>query len=208
MTADTLVYNAQQIAEWQESGDFDYNRELVGSQMNLLEWLISVIQRFFDDLFSGVSHDTKMTLYIIGGVAISLFVLWIIYKVKPNLFRREESPTLEYKEVEDTIYGIDFARDIAAARERGDWFEAVRLMYLDTLKHLSDMGKIVWQPWKTPMQYQYEIDSVTFVKITSLFVKVRYGKYDAGEDSVREMEAWRRALYSEYSGGKGGGGDE
>ena len=40
MQTDTLTYNAQQIAEWQESGDYDYNRELVGSQMNLLEWIM------------------------------------------------------------------------------------------------------------------------------------------------------------------------
>ena len=156
MIADTLTYNTRQIAEWQENGDYDYNRELMGSQMNLFEWLMGKISRFIEDLFSDVSYDTKITLYIIGGVSLLLLVLWIIYKVKPKLFHSKEETTLDYIEVEDTIYGIDFSKEIEEAKERGDWFEAVRLIYLDTLKHLSDTGRIIWQPWKTPMQYTYE----------------------------------------------------
>ena len=90
MIADTLTYNTRQIAEWQENGDYDYNRELMGSQMNLFEWLMGKISRFIEDLFSDVSYDTKITLYIIGGVSLLLLVLWIIYKVKPKLFHSKE----------------------------------------------------------------------------------------------------------------------
>ncbi|RRD02924.1 DUF4129 domain-containing protein [Prevotella sp. OH937_COT-195] len=205
MTADTLTYNARQIAEWHESGDYEYNNELVGLQQNLLEWLMNIINRFLDKLFSGVSYETKVALYIIGSVAILLLVLWLIYKVKPNLFRRDEKTTFDYREVEDTIYGIDFAKDISAAKERGDWFETVRLVYLATLKNLSDTGRIVWQPWKTPLQYTYEMNDEFLGKMTMLFVKIRYGKYDAGEDDVRNMEKWQQLLKSADTGKKGGG---
>ena len=205
MIADTLTYNTRQIAEWQENCDYDYNRELMGSQMNLFEWLMGKISRFIEDLFSDVSYDTKITLYIIGGVSLLLLVLWIIYKVKPKLFHSKEETTLDYIEVEDTIYGIDFSKEIEEAKERGDWFEAVRLIYLDTLKHLSDTGRIIWQPWKTPMQYTYEMPDAALGKMTLQFVKVRYGKYEAREDDVRNMEAWQQSLQSI---GEKGGADE
>ena len=194
MQTDTLTYNAQQIAAWQESGDYDYNRALVGSQMNLLEWIMRQIDEFISKLFSGVSSDTKTTLYIIGGVLIFLFIVWVIYKIKPSLFRREEKSALDYKEVEDTIYGIDFDKQIGEAKDRHDWFEAVRLIYLDTLKFLSDKGKIEWQLWKTPIQYTYEMPDEALRKMTQQFVRVRYGNYEASEESVVEMEEWQSAL--------------
>ena len=131
MQTDTLTYNAQQIAEWQESGDYDYNRELVGSQMNLLEWIMRKIEEFMDELFSGISSDTKYTLYVIAALLLLFFIIFVVVKLKPKLFRREEKSELEYKEVEDTIYGIDFDSQISAAKDRKDWFEAVRLIYLD-----------------------------------------------------------------------------
>ena len=174
MQTDTLTYNAQQIAEWQESGDYDYNRELVGSQMNLLEWIMRKIEEFMDELFSGISSDTKYT-------------------------------ELEYKEVEDTIYGIDFDSQISAAKDRKDWFEAVRLIYLDTLRFLSDNGKITWQPWKPPMQYTSEMPNDAFRDMTRQFVKVRYGNYEASEENVNEMEEWQRSLKSSFTSVEKGG---
>ena len=208
MQTDTLTYNAQQIAAWQESGDYDYNRELAGSQMNLLEWLMRQIDELISKLFSGVSSDTKTTLYIIGGVLIFLFILWVIYKIKPSLFRREEKSALDYKEVEDTIYGIDFDKQIGEAKDRRDWFEAVRLIYLDTLKHLSDNGKIEWQLWKTPIQYTYEMPDEALRKMTQQFVRVRYGNYEASEDNVVEMEEWQSALKKKVNNDEEGGAHE
>ena len=42
-------------------------------------------------------------------------------------------------------------------------------------------------------------------KMTLQFVKVRYGKYEAREDDVRNMEAWQQSLQSI---GEKGGADE
>ena len=38
-----------------------------------------------------------------------------------------------------------------------DYREAVRLLYLQTLKQLSDGKRIDWQLYKTPTQYIYEV---------------------------------------------------
>ena len=65
-------------------------------------------------------------------------------------FRSGRQAPLEYEVTEDTIYGVDFEREIARAMERKDYREAMRFTYLQTLKMLSDHQLIDWQPFKTP----------------------------------------------------------
>ena len=86
---------------------------------------------------------------------------------------------LPYAVEEDTIYGVDFARGIADALSRSDYREAVRLLYLQTLKQLSDEKRIDWQLYKTPTQYVYEVRMPAFRQLTNHFLRVRYGNFEA-----------------------------
>ena len=52
--------------------------------------------------------------------------------------------------------GVDFDKEIASATATGNWRDAVRYVYLKTLRCLSDYHRIDWQPSKTPSQYVYE----------------------------------------------------
>ena len=96
---------------------------------------------------------------------------------------RSPKNALPYTAGEDTIYGVDFPGGIAEALSRQDYREAVRLLYLQTLKQLSDAERIDWQLYKTPTQYLNE---------------VRYGNFEATEELFRTM----RTLQEEI--GKGG----
>ena len=71
--------------------------------------------------------------------------------------------------------------------ENENFREALRLMYLQTLKSLSDYHQIEWQPFKTPTQYTFEFRQADFKRMTSLFVRVRYGGFDADKDMIRDM---------------------
>ena len=106
---------------------------------------------------------------------------------------------------EDTIYGIDFPSEIEKAIDSHDYREALRLMYLQTLKWLSDNHQIDWQSFKTPTQYTNEWRNADFQKITLIFVKVRYGGFEAPEKMIAEMrvcqEAVKRVLLQEGKGG-------
>ena len=55
---------------------------------------------------------------------------------------RSSKNKLPYEVEEDTIYGVDFSGGIADALSRSDYREAVRLLYLQTLKQLSDAARI------------------------------------------------------------------
>ena len=98
---------------------------------------------------------------------------------------------------EDNIYGIDFPSTIDQALKVGNYREAVRLVYLQTLRHLSDAGKIDWQPAKTPSQYLNEYNGRPFHHLTTTFVRIRYGGYDADASTTDAAMADSKATIEE-----------
>ena len=110
-----------------------------------------------------------------------------VYKKRPELFMRSRKSTLPYTVGEDTIYGVDFAERIADALARTDYREAVRLLYLQTLKQLSDGKRIDWQLYKTPTQYIYGVRLPAFRQMTNHFLRVRYGNFEATETLFHAM---------------------
>ena len=107
---------------------------------------------------------------------------------------RSSKNKLPYEVEEDTIYGVDFSGGIADALSRSDYREAVRLLYLQTLKRLSDAARIEWQPYKTPTQYLYEVRLPAFRQLTNHFLQVRYGNFEATEELFREMQALQEEI--------------
>jgi len=65
-----------------------------------------------------------------------------------------------------------------------DYYRAVRIVYLRTLRRLSDSQRISWQLYKTPTEYTREFLSADFQRMTSVFMRVRYGNYPASEELV------------------------
>lgn len=193
--ADTLICDTASIAAWQADPAYDYNRELVAANVDLTKMLVNWVGKILSKLF-GSAFAAEYTVAVLVGIAVLLLlaVLWFIYKKRPELFMRSRKNPLAYSVHSDTIYGVDFQEEIAAALTRGDYREAVRLLYLQSLKLLSDEGRIDWQPYKTPTEYIYEMKAevlrVPFRKLTNGFLRVRYGNFDATEPTFREMQTW------------------
>ena len=190
MPGDSIVIDSTQLAVWRENPRYDYDRELVDGGQNLLEWFWETVTRWFFETFDTVlDNDVVACALIIAGVVLTGFLAWLIWKKNPRLFRRSEDAPLDYETSEDTIYGIDFDDAIARAVAGGDYRQAVRLTYLQTLKHLSDNGHIDWQPSRTPMQYMRQMDSKPFHDLTRHFIRVRYGNFEATEQLFQQMKA-------------------
>lgn len=168
---------------------YDYHRELVGQQESLWEML----KAWFDAWLRSLWHDrTAMglldtILFVVGVVAVGL-IAWFLYKYRPELFRRKRLTINEESEEEETIYGIDFDREINRAVEAANYRQAVRYVYLKTLRRLSDTGRIDWQPSKTPSQYLREVPSETFRSLTNHFLRVRYGNFTATRQLFEEVQ--------------------
>ena len=187
--ADTLVCDTAQIAVWQSDPAFAYNRELMDPEINMLEWLGRWLGRLLDKIFGNtfVEEYSEAALICIA-VLILMLVIWFVYKKRPELFMHSSKSAPPYAVGEDTIYGVDFAERIADALARTDYREAVRLLYLQTLKQLSDGKRIDWQLYKTPTQYIYEVRLPAFRQMTHHFLRVRYGNFEATEALFHTMQ--------------------
>ena len=115
----------------------------------------------------------------------------------PNILRIN-SPNCLLIHSKIFISGVDFPGGIAEALSRQNYREAVRLLYLQTLKQLSDAERIDWQLYKTPTQYINEVRLPAFRQLTNHFLRVRYGNFEATEELFRVMQALQEEI------GKGG----
>ena len=187
--SDTLVIDTARLQVWRRDDDYAYGRELVPSQDSLMDWVAKRLNEFFENIFGSNfyqdHHDTLLICIVLAALgAVLAFLLW----KHPELFARSgRKKPMEYEVTEDTIYGVDFPSEIKKALENENFREALRLMYLQTLKSLSDYHQIEWQPFKTPTQYTFEFRQADFKRMTSLFVRVRYGGFGADKDMIRDM---------------------
>ena len=183
MVTDTLSIDTASVAQWQQMSDYDYGRDLIVSDESLLEWLLGLLDESLRFVFgSMLGEETGSFLKVVCVLAVLALLVWIVYKLKPQLFRGSGKEASEYETEEDTIYGIDFDQRISEAEQQGNYREVVRLNYLHTLKMLSDAGSIGWQLYKTPTQYVGEYPTDTFRQLTNLFLLIRYGNREAAHE--------------------------
>ena len=190
-----------QISRWQAQHDFDYNRELVGGGTSFSDWLMELLNNLLRDLFGKTweSNYTWWLLAALGAVVVGI-AIWYVWRFHPGLFMTQGEEQQTNDETGDTIYGIDFDEAVSQALSREDYREAVRLVYLRTLKALSDRRQIDWQPFKTPSQYVSEFSAApalagspagaavpAFRTLTAHFLRVRYGNFPATHELYNEV---------------------
>lgn len=192
---DTLVCDTAQIAAWQSDSAYAYNRELIAPEINILGWINQWFGEILRKIFGSHFADQYSELILICIAIILLCLIsWFVYKKNPGLFMLSGKNALPYTVEEDTIYGVDFPGGIADALSRQDYREAVRLLYLQTLKQLSDAKRIDWQLYKTPTQYLYEVRLPAFRQLTNHFLRVRYGNFEATETLFHTMQSLQEEI--------------
>ena len=197
--ADTLSCDAARLAHWQNDPAYNYNRELQTPEWSLYDWLNEMMMRFLSKIFgSRFAQDYSELILILLFVIFVILLIIFIYKKRPELFMRSGKKTVTYSVHEDTIYGVDFETEIASALQRADFKEAIRLLYLQTLKYLSDKEIINWQLYKTPTQYLYEVKPeerrAIFRELTNRFLRVRYGNFEATRGLFDEMKMLQKQI--------------
>lgn len=200
---DTLSVDTLRLAEWRGNPEFDYPSEFKESDFSLLDWLRDTLEEITHKLFGDLSFGSsgEIIWYVLGFGSITAIIVFTLYR-HPELLhwhRKQGAEDGGYTVVEDNIYGIDFPSAISRALALGDYREAVRLTYLQTLRLLSDARLIDWQPAKTPSQYVREYGSGTFIRLTATFVRVRYGGYAATAGIADEVAADNKAIAADIA---------
>ena len=196
--ADTILYDAKKIAGYQADSRFDYNSQLDLPDYSWFDFISRWFNRLLNAIFNGAFEENVTTpvMIILFIIAIAA-TIYFLYKKRPELFiRARKTAPLPYNIEEENIHKIDFNNEISNALERRDFRLATRLLYLQTLRLLSDKELIDWQIHKTPTEYFYEIKNIEmkplFLKLTNHFLQVRYGNYIASYelyDTMRELQS-------------------
>lgn len=203
-TTDTLVCDSTLLNNFSTDSSYDYNRDLRAESKSLLEQIYDSIADWFRDLFDRVpdvnpapSSGWGALHYILIAVLVIavLVLLYVMYKKKMFIFKhREKNDEEDYEVVEDTIYGVDFDKDIEIAYNAGNYKEAVRLTYLQCLRLLSDKQLIDWRIYKTPKQYTEEFREEVFERFTRRYVFLRYSGCDVTEVNYEEIREQKQEI--------------
>ena len=133
-------------------------------------------------------------------VAALVFAVLKLLKVDlTGAFGRSARRTrLAYDVLSEDIHGVDFPARLAEAEAAGNYRLAVRLGYLEALKHLSDQGLLHWEPNKTNHAYLHELPAgplrEAFRVATRQFEYVWYGELLLTAAQYQPVRAAQRAV--------------
>ena len=205
--SDTIIYDVKKIAAYQSDSGYDYLSQLDLPDYSWFELVARWFNRLINSIFSG-RFDEKVTtpLMIIIFLIILITTLYFLYKKRPELFMRSQKKIpIPYAIEEENIHLINFDKEIDAALQSKDYRFAIRLIYLQTLRFLSDNHQIDWQIHKTPTEYLYEVTNQEmkqpFRVFTNHFLHVRYGNYEASDELFETMRDLQASILKSEKGG-------
>lgn len=195
MAIDTLKTDTAMLNALRNNPDFGYSRELVQVKSSTWQWMSDRLAEWYQSLLNSVfPNENNWYLWLIVALVVIGIIIAIVVLRNRYLLRLKENTDSGYVVTDDTIYGIDFEQQIKAALGRDDYRTALRMIYLQTLKWLDDNHHIHWQPQKTPSQYVREYRCAPFNTLTTLFIRIRYGGFEADQALVDEALRMRAAV--------------
>lgn len=184
---DTLALNA-----YAKQPEFHYNETTENPTWwtRFWRWFWNVIKKLFssDSPKKNFKVDSiwltvlKYTFIGLGIAALAFLIFKLIGIDMRNIFRRKVTTVpIPYSEFFEDINAISFDTEIENAVSKRNYRLAVRLLYLRSLKQLSDAGLIEWGMDKTNSDYIKELQDEgqrsAFKTLTRQFEYVWYGEF-------------------------------
>lgn len=192
---DTLRIDTATIQQFNDDKAFHYTAE--NAQKNTsFDVVFDNLGEIFDNFFDALVPREEIRdifIYFFGIILIAIICI-AIYRKFPYLFALNKKVKVDDALKEENIQTTNFANEIKLARQNNDLNRLTLLIYLQTVFILSKEQRILWLPNKTVKQYTYEVKMSEFNYMTSQFMKIRYGKYNADESTCNEMEKYQSII--------------
>ncbi|MEQ9468307.1 MAG: DUF4129 domain-containing protein [Ekhidna sp.] len=150
-------------------------------------WFQSMLQEIF--LNPNTPWLTRIVYYLIILIVLGAAIYYIIR------IRYGGGITPDYNTHMSPVAGIaqttpeDFDQSIAGAIKEKNFKLAIRYVYLKTLSSLAKKGMISLKDWKSPYDYERELQgdmASSYQEMARLFEYVWYGDFDAGEEEFNK----------------------
>lgn len=189
------------LEKYRSDSDFYYDRDISINPTlweQFKEWLWSLVQRFLPDDPETVSTIWDWVFYSIIAVALVFVVFRLFGMTFTGAFRRSVKNSMTVELLGEDIHEMDFERLIDEAAQQQHYRKAVRLLYLRTLKEMTDREYIRWSPDKTNREYVHELANSDmrkmFEHLTLLFEYIWYGDFPVD----RTLFEQSRTLFNDF----------
>lgn len=158
------------------------------------------VGRLFEKLFghTAVGKGAASVFRLIVVLSFAGMIIYVISRLAGidllKLLRKNQRiDEMPYSELIEDIHQIDFEKAVESAIAVKDYRLAVRLLYLRSLKQLSDANLIKWQLEKTNYTYLNELKDTEqrrrFSVVTRQFEYVWYGDFPVDGQSFQAINA-------------------
>ncbi|MGZ5190926.1 MAG: hypothetical protein ACXWCZ_07875, partial [Flavisolibacter sp.] len=136
--------------------------------------------------------NSLVWMIIIGGFVAVL--VWYLASSNISLFRKRSAPiSLDEDEIlTEDIFKIKYEKEIQSAIVSQNFRLAIRLMYLRTLRELSDRQLIQFTQEKTNSDYLNQLSNTKyyrhFFQLTREFEYTWYGKFQLSQEAFGSVE--------------------
>lgn len=163
------------------------------------ETIWDIIQRWLISKFINSGISPKMAIYILIGMAalVLLFVILKLLGVNMSgifLFSRDNKITnLRFKQGDDDIYNENLDNILLTYIENKAYRDAVRILYLLSIRKLDSNSLIDWKPWKTDKEYYYELPMThqkqMFKSLVLNYEYIWYGQFKLEEEKFNQIHS-------------------
>lgn len=186
---DVHSFNERALENYKEKKEFQYD-DTPPKTTSAWDRFWTSFWKWFRELFRSEKNPQQNSLFaavlkysLMGlSAALLIFVIFKLLKVDFKLlFGKSKAVDVPYDESLENIHEINFDEQLETALENNNYRLGVRLLYLQTLKQLSDKELIDWQPEKTNNIYVAEIENQSlhagFSSLTYQFEFIWYGDF-------------------------------
>ncbi len=156
------------------------------------EWLAE--QLFGGGGYNNIAMARQIILWSVIIISVAVLI-WLLTKtefvslIKP----RPKSTSFNFSDITEDLSAINFDAQISEALKRSDYRTAIRWHYLKILFMLDKKQMIVFSPYKTNIDYGYELKGKNFhpgfVKLSRIYEYVWYGQFALNETVYKSNAA-------------------
>jgi len=198
--ADSISYDYNSTVEIRTSNNIHtylnddfylYDNEPVVETETWWQKVLYWIGQLISKLFYFVDKGGKPLAYLFYFVIFAIFVFILTKLLGLNyqtlFFRSKKIKTQDFEFFEEDIHGINFEEIIKNTEKSGNYRKAIRYLYINYLKILTDNELIDWQPNKTNHDYDKEMRNSKYYSLHKHLSRV-YEYIWYGEFSVDKLQ--------------------
>lgn len=192
--AEVRSFDSDKLEEYYSNPEYSYGKRfrLEQKRQELDDAFWANVRRFFSKNRVGDASLFEIILAIVVVFSVFFVALSLLgVDVRKIFKKRSQEIGIPQEELTEDLRELDFDQLLTQSRKQGDYRRGVRLLYLETLKMLSEKNIIRYAKYKTNYEYLLSMRKhplfADFETLTLQFDYVWYGNFEIDEAGFDTM---------------------